>query len=168
MIVLTAENTTFDLNTLGVVLTQDIRFAVFDYADKQNPDYYFRSLVMTESFNSFGVELAIGKYSIQVPSEWSLVLADPETADVEIIPVDEINNRDFHAFVFNPINGYYPQYKPAIPVDIFTDVRWVTPRLSLHNFLVLPLVPGESPDCILMINEKDQKKIPPLTIDQIT
>lgn len=164
MLILTHDNKTFDLNTVGTELSESIHYGVFDYSDKQNPDYFFRPLVMTETFNNVTIEYRIGNHKIMIPQEWSVVLADPDTGDVELIPADEINVRGFHVLSFNPIRNGMHSYLPLTPIDVFTDVSWTVPRLGFHNFLVMPLENKPNPDCILIINEKDQKKLAPLDL----
>lgn len=166
MLILTNENKTIDLNLIGNKI-KDIRFSVFDYSTPKDPDYFFKPLVFLESFNDCCLEFSIGKYRIRLPKDWAVVMADPEMGEVELISVEEINNRDFHAFVFNPLTGFYPKFLPVKLEDLFLDVRWVFPKLEHHNFLVMPLSNDPNPDCIFLINEKDQKKITPLSMDQL-
>jgi hypothetical protein len=164
MLILTHDNKIFDLNQVGHELAESVHYGIFDISDKNNPDYYFRPLVMTETFNNVTIEFRIGKNKIMIPQEWSIVLADPDTGDVELIPADEINVREFHALVFNPIRNGMHSFLPLAPVDVFTDVSWTVPRLGFHNFLVMPIENKPNPDCILIINEKDQKKLPQLDL----
>lgn len=167
MLILTNANKTFDLNQVGHELSEPVHFGVFDYSDKVNYDYYFRQLIMTETFNNVTIEFQIGPYKIMLPQEWSIVLGDPETGDIELIPIDEINTRNFHALSFNPIKGSLHKFLPLKPIDVFTDISWTVPRLAFHNFLLVPLHTGVNPDCIFIINEKDQKKIGPLELDML-
>lgn len=164
MLILTHDNKTFDLNRINSELTESVHYGVFDYSDKSNPDYFFRPLSMVETFNAVTIQYQIGRHRIMLPQEWSIVLADPETGDVELIPADEINVRGFHALIFNPLRMGLHTYQPLSPVDVFTDVSWTVPRLGFHNFLLMPLENKTSPDCILIINEKDQRKLPQLDL----
>jgi len=165
MLILTNKNQSFDLNNIGHVLKEPVHYGVYDYADKTNGDYYFRPLVMTETFNNVPIVFQIGQYKIMLPQEWSIVLGDPETGDVELIPTDEINSREFHALVYNPIGSIMHKMFPIKPIGVFADLTWTMPRLGFHNFLLVPLAAGENPDCIFIINEKDQKKIPQLDLN---
>ena len=165
MLVLTTENKTLDLNLVGDKIG-DIRYSVFDYSTpKDDPDYYFKPLVFLESFNDCALEFVLGTTKMQLPKDWAILTVDPDIGEVEVIPIEEINNRNFSAFTFNPITGYYPKFLPIKLNDIFLDVRWVFPRLEAHNFLVAPISNEPNPDCIFLINAKDQKKIVPLTMD---
>lgn len=166
MLILTNDNKTFDLNQVGHELAEPVHYSVFDYSDKANCDYYFRPLVMTETFNNVTIDFQMGPYRIMLPQEWSIILGDPETGDVELIPIDEINTRNFHVLSLNPIRGMH-RFIPIKPVDVFTDVSWTVPKLAFHNFLLVPLHTGPNPDCIFLINEKDQKKISSLELGML-
>ena len=165
MKILTADNTVFDLDTVGSELAEAVHLGVFDYSNKNDYDYFFRPLIMTETFSSVTVEFQIGQNKILLPLGWSIVLGCPETGDIELIPVGDLNSRDFHAIVYNPIKAMMHKFVPLTPIDVFTEVSWTVPRLAFHNFLLMPINNNESPDCIIIINESDQKKIPPLELD---
>ena len=148
-------------------MSQPKRYSVFDYADKEDPDYFFKPLVFLEHFSSLALELNVGPYKIKVPSDWSIVLAAPDTGDIELVPVEDINNRDFHVFSFNPLTGFYPKFLPVGLNDLFRDMHWTFPKLDHRNFLMAPLSKDDNPDCIMLINEKDQKRMPPLEMPEL-
>ena len=54
MRILTLDNTVFDLDQLPEEV-DDMRFAIFDNSDPNEPDYYFIPLIFLESFNSPGI-----------------------------------------------------------------------------------------------------------------
>ena len=166
MLILTNDNRTFDLNHIGQVLAEPVYYSVFDFSDKTNSDFYFRPLCMTENFNNVSIELQIGQHKLLLPQEWSIVCGDPTIGEMELIPVHEINTREFHVFVKNPIKtDLLPKFLPIKPIDLFTDINWTLPRLGFHNFLLVPLHSGEAPDCVFIINEAEQKKIPQLNLN---
>lgn len=164
MLILTNDNTTIDLIQLGQELTENIHFGIFDFSEKNNYDYFFRPLIVREQFNNVTILFQIGHYKTLLPIEWSIVLADPETGDIELIPVKDINTRNFHVFTFNPLNGGLHRFYPLKAIDIFTDVCWTVPKIALGSFLLAPLSAGAGPECIFIVNEKEQRKIPPLEI----
>ena len=45
MQILTLDNTTFYLNDLPDEVDEDLRYAVMDNSDNQNPDYYYLPLI---------------------------------------------------------------------------------------------------------------------------
>jgi len=161
MLILTHENKPFDLTFVGHELKEDIHYAVLDYSvPEEDIDYYFPPLVMLENFNSVAIKLTIGGKQFQVPGEWSIVVSDPECHDVEVVMAEELLMRDFHAFVINPLSGIIPSCEPIFVEEFFPETGWVIPRLNGHNFLVAPLNDDPKPPCVLLINEKDQKKLP--------
>jgi len=75
MKILTTDNTTFEMNNIPDEV-EDIRYCVLDYSDQQNVDYQFIPLLFLESFNSPAVDLRLGKFRIQMPMDWSIVIGD--------------------------------------------------------------------------------------------
>ena len=165
MKILTNENKTFNLDNIGNELAHEVHYCVYDFSDKHNPDYFFKPLVMTETFNNVTVDFQIGEHKLMLPQEWSIILADPTIGEISLIPIDEINTREFHAFTYNPIKYGLHRYYPLKPVDIFTDISWTVPRLGPHNFLLVPLTNDDESDCIFILNEKEQRKIGNLELD---
>ena len=55
MLILTNENKTLDLDTLGTRISNDIRFCVFDFSNIKDVDYYYKKLIYLESFNDRAV-----------------------------------------------------------------------------------------------------------------
>ena len=170
MLILTNENKSFDLTQIGThtrELKESIFFSVFDFSNKAEYDYYFKPLIMIETFNDAILEFQIGPHKLTLPKEWSIILGDPETGDIELIPIEEINTRTFHAFTMNPIKTTLHKFLPLKITDVFSDVSCTVPRLAFHNFLVSPLTSGPNPDCIFLINERDQKKLPILELGML-
>src|SRR5690606_19633685 len=130
-------------------------------------DYYFKPLVFLESFNDCALQFNIGPHKIQVPKDWSIITGDPEIGEIELIPVEEINNRDFHAFTFNPHTGFYHTFLPIKLDDLFVNVRLIFPKLDQHNFILITLITSPTPDSIFLINEKDQTTIPPILLENL-
>jgi len=64
-----------------------------------------------------------------------------------------INERGFHAFVFNPIKGFKADYEPIEIVNIFQDVRWYFPKMKNGQLLTVPLAEGHNPPCAYFIKD---------------
>lgn len=171
MKILTNENKTVSLEHISRLIDKDMNYAVLDVSQKNKyniVDYYFNPLVFLETFNYRGVELSIGNKKLMLPLNWSIVMADSETADVAVIPIEDINPaRQLHAFVFNPLSGYIPTFEPVKINEIFSDIDWVFPKIENQRFLVIPIEDKERPRCILVINELEQKKLPPIEMSDI-
>lgn len=160
MKILTIENQSFDMNIIPEEIGEfdDIRYCVLDYSDQDNVDYYFIPLYFLESFSSPVADLQIGKYRIQMPLDWSIIIGDKHQASLEIIQLMHLNDRDFTAFTFNPVNGYMPSFFDIQIIDVFPDVKWFTPKLKYGHILSVPLEIKESPLCVFML--KDINKVP--------
>ena len=137
---------------------EDIRYAVFDYSDPENPDYFFIPLMFLEVFNSPAAVLSIGDYKIKMPLDWSVLACDSEYSDIEIMPLTSLNDRGFHTMVFNPLKHMVPKPREVQIVNVYNDVTWYFPKLKTANILVVPLSDGPCPDCALFV--KDTTKLP--------
>jgi hypothetical protein len=82
------------------------------------------------------------------------VVADKESGlDPEVLPLTSLNERGFHAFLFNPIKGFKVDYEPIEIVNIFQDVRWYFPKMKNGQFLTVPLTEGFNPPCAYFVKE---------------
>lgn len=157
MRILTEKNNTFDLNQIPDQV-DDLRFCVLDYSDQNDVDYFFNPLIYLESFNSPCVDIKIGSHNIQMPLDWSVLIGDIDSGDLEIMPLVYLNDKDFDVFTYNPINGYMPKYSKFQVVNIWPDVKWYFPKLKNGTFLAVPLEEKEEPLCAFFI--KDTSKVP--------
>ena len=157
MRILTTDNCPFEMNNIPDEV-DDIRYCVIDYSDQANIDYVFIPLLFLESFNSPAVDLRLGKYRIQMPMDWSIVIGDKNSGDLEILSLKQLNDRPFDAFSINPINGYMPYFHDIEILNVFPDVKWYFPKLKYGHILATPLTDGDSPQCCFFV--KDTNKIP--------
>jgi hypothetical protein len=153
MNILTIENVICDLNHIPEELDDDIRFAILDNNNLDEPDFYFVPLIIMESFNSPAVVLDIAGRQISMPidnisSNWSILIGCSEgTGQLEIIPLTSLNDRGFEAFIFNPINGFRPEYGTIEIVNIYNDVKWYFPRIKNNQLLAVPIENKPNPLC---------------------
>ena len=136
----------------------DLRYCVLDYTDANNVDYMFIPLLFLESFNAPSVDLRIGKYHIQMPIDWSVVIGDKHSGELEVIELKKLNDRPFQVFSINPISGYMPQFLNITITNIFPDVKWYFPKLKYGHLLAVPLSFEEKPLCVFFV--KDFNKLP--------
>ena len=155
--ILTVENETYDLDFVPEVI-EDIRYCVLDYSNPKEADYIFVPLVFLESFNAPAAVLQIGKRSVKVPLDWSLVVCDPNIGEPEVLPVTSLNDRGFAAFVFNPITGFLPSFDHIEIVNIYQEVKWYFPKLKFGHILAVPLGETHNSPCAYFV--KDTNKIP--------
>ena len=154
MKILTLENTPLDLNTIPDELEEDIRFSVLDNSDKLNPDFFFNPLVMLESFESPAIVLEIEKQKISLPLSWYILLGDPMSGnDLEVLPLTSLNDRGFLAFMFNPLVGSIPTFKPIQILNFYNDVKWFFPKMKNNQLLTVPIEDKENPKCIFITKD---------------
>jgi hypothetical protein len=137
----------------------DIQYCVLDLSDTKNIDFYFQPLVFLESFNSPAIVMKIGPYKISLPYDWYIMIGDKGVGDLEILPIEDLNDRDFTTPVLNPLTGFIPDYYKIEIETTYNEVRWFFPKLNLNNILAVPLMPGKNPPCAFFISEISGKKL---------
>ena len=152
MQILTLENTTFRMNDLPEEV-DDMRFAVLDNSNPKEPDYFFIPLIFLQIFNSPALVLKIGKHTVRMPRDWMMLIGEPDHGDLEVLPLTSLNDRGFHAFLYNPRSDFKPEFAPVEIVDVYQDVRWYFPKLKPGQLLAVPLHDGEKPRCAYFVEE---------------
>jgi len=154
MQILTLDNISFDLNNLPDEINEDLRFAVLDNSDSQNPDFYFIPLIFLESFNSPAMVLKIDDYEVTMPIDWSIAVGDSGSAcDIEILPLTSLNDRGFEAFCFNPLSSFKIEFKKIEIINFYNDVKWYFPKMKNNQLLAVPLTQNHKPSCAYFIKE---------------
>lgn len=153
MRILTLEDSLFSLNELPDEIDEDLRFAVLDNSDHQNPDYFFVPLIFLESFTGPAAVLKIGPHEITMPLDWCTVVGDPEGPEMEVLPLTSLNDRGFKTFAFNPLSSYRPDFLDIDIVDVYQDVKWYFPKMRPGQLLCTPLHTGPSPQCAYFVKE---------------
>lgn len=136
----------------------DLRYCVLDYSNQADVDFYFIPLIFLDQFPRPAADLQIGKYRIQMPLDWSIVICDKHLGNMEIIELKHLNDRDFEVFALNPINGYMPQFLEITIQNVFPDVTWNIPKLKRGHILAVPLHDGPEAPCAFFV--KDTNKLP--------
>lgn len=156
MNILTIENNTFDLTQLPNEI-DDMRFSVLDNSDVKNPDYFYMPLIFLESFTCPALVLRIGEYHIKMPMEWYVLIGEDDFGDLEAVPLNALNDREFKAFCYNPRTSFYPKFLPIEIVDIYPDMEWYSPKMKLGQYLSTPLSNNEEPLCAFFTKEVTKK-----------
>jgi len=152
--ILTLENKTFFLNDLPEEIDEDLRFAVLDNSDNQNPDYFFIPLIFLESFTGPAAMLQVGPYEIPMPLDWCAVVGDPEGPDMEVLPLTSLNDRGFKTFCFNPLSGFRPSFLNIDIIDIYQDVKWYFPKMKSGQLLAVPIdSDADNPMCAFFVKD---------------
>ncbi len=153
MQILTLENKIYHLNDLPNEVDEDMRFAVLDNSDNQNPDYFYIPLIFLESFTAPAAVLKIGPYTVNMPLDWCTIVGDPDGPDMEIIPLTSLNDRGFKTFCFNPLSSFRPEFYDIDIVDVYPDVRWYFPKMKPGQLLCTPLDNEHKPPCAYFVKE---------------
>ena len=156
MRIMTLENQSFLLNSLPEVIEDDLRFAVLDNSNPQDPDFFFNPLIFLESFNSPAIVMEIGGNEITMPLDWSIVICDPECGNPEVLSLMSLNDRGFSVFAFNPLTGFTPKYLDVNITNIYTDVKWYAPKLKFGHLLNVPLSDEPNSPCVLFVKEANK------------
>jgi len=147
MRILTLDNVAYELDTLPEEV-EDMRFAIFDNSDPNDPDYHYIPLIFLESFNSPALVLRIGENTIKMPIDWQVLIGEPDLGDFEMLPLTSINDRGFRVFEFNPLTSFRPSFPDIEIVDVYHDVTWYAPKLKNGQMLAVPLSYDTRPECV--------------------
>jgi hypothetical protein len=150
--ILTSDNISYDLDRVPDEIL-DIRYCVLDYSDPKNPDYFFIPLIFLESFYAPAVVLNIGKFTVQMPLDWSILVCDSDYSDLELMPLTSLNDRGFHTMVFNPLRHMVPRPQEVNITNVYAEVKWYFPKLKNGNILVVPVEDEPYPNCVLFVKE---------------
>jgi len=154
MQILTLDNKTFYLNNLPDEVDDNMRFAVLDNSNPNEPDFFFIPLIFLESFNAPAVVLKIGNHEIQMPLDWSILVGCRESGnDMEVIPLTSLTDRGFDSFIFNPLSNFKFNFSTVEIVDIYMDVKWYFPKMRSGQLLATPLCDGDTPPCAYFVKE---------------
>lgn len=154
MQILTLDNQTFNLNNLPEEVDDNMRFAVLDNSNPNEPDFFFIPLIFLESFNAPAVVLKIGENEIQMPLDWSILVGCRESGnDMEVIPLTSLTDRGFDSFVFNPLGNFKFHFDSIEILNIYMDVKWYFPKMRNGQLLAIPLCEGENPPCAYFVKE---------------
>ena len=82
----TLDNTAYNLDTLPEEI-DDMRFAILDNSDPNNPDYFYIPLIFLESFTSPALVLRIGDKQIKMPLDWQVLIGEDDLGDLESLPL---------------------------------------------------------------------------------
>ena len=150
MRILTLDNTHYDLDQLPDEV-DDMRFAILDNSDPQNPDYHYIPLIFLESFNAPALVMRIGQSKIKMPIDWQILIGEPEVGDLEMLPLTSVNDRGFKAFEFNPLSSFRPSFPEIEIIDVYHEVAWYAPKLKNGQMLCVPITDGDKPQCVYFV-----------------
>lgn len=154
MRILTLDNKCFKLDKLPDELEEDVRFAVLDNSNPQDPDFFWIPLIFLESFSAPAVVLRINGHEVTMPVDWSMAIGCSETGnDIEVLPLTSINDRGFDAFLYNPLTGYRVEFEEFEIVNFYSDVKWYFPKMKNGQLLAVPISDGPEPLCAYFVKD---------------
>ena len=153
MKILTLENKTYTLEKIPEYVDDNLRFAVLDNSNPQDPDYFYIPLIFLESFNAPAAVLQIGKHKIKMPLDWKMIIGEAEQGELHVLPITSLNDRGFEAFTFNPLTGSKPDFLEVDIVDIYQDIKWYFPKMKSGQLLAVPLEDKHNPRCAYFVKD---------------
>jgi len=154
MKILTVEDYAFSLNNLPEELEDDVQFAVLDNSDPKDPDFFFIPLIFLESFSAPAIVMEILGKEIMMPVDWCMAVGDEETGnDLEVLPLTSINDRGFHAFLYNPLSSFKVEFADIKITNFYNDVKWYFPKMKNGQLLSVPISDGEKPLCAYFVKD---------------
>jgi len=157
MKILTTENQSYNLNRVPE-LVDDLQYCVLDTTNKNNIDFFFIPLIFLESFSAPSMILEIGRKTVQMPIDWSIMIIERELGICEMVPLTSLNDRGFEALVSNPLTDYMIKSEEIKIINVFQDVKWYLPKLKHGHILAVPIDEGKTPACVYFA--KDINQIP--------
>jgi|TARA_R110000796_G_scaffold112308_1_gene223808 hypothetical protein len=154
MRILTLDNIAYSLNQLPESVDDDMRFAILDNSNPQEPDFFFNPLIFLESFNSPAIVLEINGHEITMPLDWCMAVGCSEAgSDLEVLPLTSLNDRGFEAFLFNPLTGRMPKFGKIEIVNFYNEVKWFFPKLRNGHLLSVPITDSANPECAFFVKD---------------
>jgi hypothetical protein len=153
MKILTLDNRTYKLEKIPEWVDENLRFAVLDNSDPNEPDFFYIPLIFLESFNAPAAVLQIGNQRIKMPLDWKMLIGEAGQSEMHVLPITSLNDRGFDAFTFNPLSSPKPDFYPIDVVDIYTEVKWYFPKIKSGQMLAVPLNNGPKPICAYFVKD---------------
>ena len=153
MKILTLDNVTYKLEKIPEYVDENLRFAVLDNSDPNEPDFFYIPLIFLESFNAPAAILQIGDHKIKMPLDWKMLIGEAGQQEMHVLPITSLNDRGFDAFLFNPLTGGMPEFGQIDIVDIYTEVKWYFPKIKSGQILCVPLENKPKPQCAYFVKD---------------
>ena len=100
--------------------------------------------------------LEIGRKTVQMPIDWSIMIIERELGICEMVPLTSLNDRGFEALVSNPLTDYMLKSEEIKIINVFQDVKWYLPKLKHGHILAVPIDEGKTPACVYFAKDINQ------------
>lgn len=139
------------------------QFTVVDLGSDLNhtnkSDIIFPKLIFLEEHVSSAVLCDVGGYEVLLPLSWYIFIGDEESAEIELIPITELNARTFQTIVTHPVEGFRHHFIDIRIKKVLIDYDWVLPKIKNGQALAVPFT--EKNMCLYLANSSS--KIPTIS-----
>ena len=158
MKILTLDNVTYKLEKIPEYVDENLRFAVLDNSDPNEPDFFYIPLIFLESFNAPAAVLQIGDHKIKMPLDWKMLIGEAGQQEMHVLPITSLNDRGFEVLTINPLTHKMIQSKEVKIINVFQEVKWYFPKLKHGHIIAVPLSDAPNSPCVFFA--KDTNQIP--------
>jgi hypothetical protein len=140
--ILTVEQKQLDLSKIDDVIPMT-QYTVVDLGSDLNhhnsADIIFPKLIYIAEQTGAAVLCNIGGYEVMLPLSWNIFVGDEDSAEIELLPITELNARKFQALITNPISGFRHHFGDVRLMRVLIDYDWVMPKLKNGQALAVPI-----------------------------
>lgn len=131
----------FDENASPVIIDSIYGPTLTDHMwvlDLTMMDYTLVPLVMLEETICPSMQVRIRGFEFVLPANWTILVYDKETSQLDVVLLSETAGREFTALVYGPTK---PTVIPGqiIVTNYFTEYKNVGPSLNKHQMLCHPI-----------------------------
>lgn len=137
MLIFDENNQTIVLNNVNDPVISDSCWVL----DVAIPDYKLTKLVALEEMITPAIEIQIAGYRFTIPANWSLLVADMETTQVDCVEARNLAAKDFTALAYGPMA--LTAHMPVVTVtNYYPQKKIVAPIIGKTHMLCHPIAPG--------------------------
>jgi hypothetical protein len=158
----------FDNNSRPLILDSIFVPTATDHVwvlDLAMMDFCMTPLLLLEEITCETIEVTIEGFAFCLPAMWNILIHDTETAQLDIMRINELCGREFTAFVYGP-KMLMPRGAIVQTTDYYIEHANIGPSLNKH----LMLCHGIGPDAWVVVgpNNLYNKYLKDKTIGDIT
>lgn len=105
-------------------------------------DFTVSPMPVLEEIVAKSLELEIKGFRFILPAYWNLLIVGEDTAQLDIVKLDELTAKEFNAFIFGPTLGRY-EACPVRVTNYYPVHPSVAPSLHKHQMLCHPIAPNQ-------------------------
>lgn len=108
--------------------------------DLQMLDFTLSPLLILEEIVGKSIQLMINGFEFVLPATWNILVCDHESMQLDVVPVEKVAGREFHAVLYGPDHALIDT---AIirTTNYFPTYHIVGPSLNKHQMLCHPVAP---------------------------